>query len=73
MNRPITSEEIKSIIKNQKPPPNKSPGLCGFTGKFYLAFNYFNLVKTIYEMPSANIILVQKKAVGPIPCTTYKN
>ena len=33
MNRPITSNEIKTIIKNL--PTNKSPGTDGFTGEFY--------------------------------------
>ena len=32
MNRPITSSEIETLIKN---PTNKSPGPDNFTGKFY--------------------------------------
>ena len=46
INRPITSPEIETVIKNL--PTNKSPGPDGFTGKFYHTFREITIHHKIF-------------------------
>ena len=71
LNRPITSMEIKTVIKNL--PTNKSPGTDDFTGEFYQKFReeltsillkLFQKIAEEYKLPysfyEATITLIPK-------------
>ena len=65
MNRPITSNEMKTMIKKKKLPTHKSPEPYGFTGEFYQTFRD--------ELIVILLKLFQKFAKeGTLPCSFYE-
>ena len=83
LNRPITREELESVIKNL--PTNKSSGLDGFPGQFYQTFKaeiipillkLFQKIESEGKLPDwfkeASITLIPKPDRDPVKKENYR-
>jgi hypothetical protein len=64
LNSPITSNEVKEVIKSIPRPPQKSPGQVGFSAEFYQTFKN-HLIPILFKL----FHKIERK--GPLPSSLY--